>query len=215
MEQLWKRTARHIVYAMIVIFSCVILSMVFMDIQMGSIFAGNGGINPVFAIVGIIFLLAAVCGAIWYLTSLYKFSSIQPSDQDRQSVKMVFYGCLLFILGYVILFLALRFSHKLSTLYTVSTIFTIMGLLANVMVIAGFYRLSKTPTYSVGGRSGALLLTVYGGLGLLNSILQLVGLSFTLITDLIELACVVLLFVGWVKISNNPPEQTDAWAEDV
>lgn len=195
MKQVWKSTAMGIVYSLIIMMVASILTAFTAAATAVTAIFGSSSAGG-FVVLTVIFLLAMVGGFVWFFLNLSKFITLQRSDSDRTAISNVRTAYILFIAG------------TLLGLIPVAGIFInlICQIVAYVLLIIAYGNFANSPFMNEEGRSGASLLKTAAIINVICSVLMIIPF-INILAMIGSIVALVLLFLGWTKVSNGYKEE--------
>ena len=198
MRQVWKSTVMNIIYALIIYMVAGILTGVAALFTAGSALLGSSSGATGFLALTIVALLAMIGGFVWFFIGLSKFITLQRTEADRSAVSMVRTSYIVLIAGAI-----------LGLIPLIGWIITLLcGIAAYIMLIIAFGNFSKSEFMNENGRAGASLLKVFGIIMLVCTVLAIIPFV-NILAILGEIAGIILLFLGWSRISNGCPREDE------
>lgn len=198
MNQIWKSTVMGIVYALIVYIVASILISISSVAALISGLAGSAGAAGGFGAMTIIFLLLMIAGFVWFFVNLSKFIGLQKTDDDTKAITNVRTAYILIVIGAVLNLIPLIG-------WLLNLICQIVGY---VLLIVAFGNFANSRALGQDGKTGANLLKVYAIISLICSVLAVIPF-INILAYLGFIAAYVLLFIGWIKVSNDTPRDVE------
>ena len=195
MQQVWKQTVMGVIWALVLMMvGSILMSISAMVAVAGALFGSSGAAGG-FGFLTIVCLLAMIGGFVWFFINLSKFITIQQTDADRSAISNVRTSYIIFIVGAI-----LNFIPVVGWIVNL-----ICALVANILLIIAFNNFSNSQFMNPTGRSGASLLKVQAIITLICAILMIIPVV-NILAIIGEIVALVLLFVGWSKVSNGHGE---------
>ena len=190
MKQLWKQTVMGIIWGLVVMMACEIITSITAIITAAGALVGSGETAVGFGALTIIFFLGVIAGFVWFFINLSKFIPMQKNDTDRAAISNVRLAYIIFIVGAVLAFIPVAGW----------IICLICDIAAYIILLLGFNSYSTSKALNETGRQGANLLKIYAILVLICAILAIIPFV-NIIAIIGEIVALVLLFMGWSKVS--------------
>ncbi|MCH5220460.1 MAG: hypothetical protein J1F20_07810 [Muribaculaceae bacterium] len=195
MQQVWKQTVMGVIWALVLMMAGSILMSISAMVAVAGALFGSSGAAGGFGFLTIVCLLAMIGGFVWFFINLSKFITIQQTDADRSAISNVRTSYIIFIVGAI-----LNFIPVIGWIVNL-----ICALVANILLIIAFNNFSNSQFMNPTGRSGASLLKVQAIITLICAILMIIPVV-NILAIIGEIVALVLLFVGWSKVSNGHGE---------
>ena len=195
MQQVWKQTVMGVIWALVLMMAGSILMSISAMVAVAGALFGSSGAAGGFGFLTIVCLLAMIGGFVWFFINLSKFITIQQTDADRSAISNVRTSYIIFIVGAI-----LNFIPVVGWIVNL-----ICALVANILLIIAFNNFSNSQFMNPTGRSGASLLKVQAIITLICAILMIIPVV-NILAIIGEIVALVLLFVGWSKVSNGHGE---------
>lgn len=195
MQQVWKQTVMGVIWALVLMMAGSILMSISAMVAVAGALFGSSGAAGGFGFLTIVCLLAMIGGFVWFFINLSKFITIQQTDADRSAISNVRTSYIIFIVGAI-----LNFIPIIGWIVNL-----ICALVANILLIIAFNNFSNSQFMNPTGRSGASLLKVQAIITLICAILMIIPVV-NILAIIGEIVALVLLFVGWSKVSNGHGE---------
>lgn len=207
MKEIWRSRAMNMIWSMVVMLASVLIG-VLVAVIVGFSEPHGLGVVSIGASVGVLVMILGVLGGfIYYLVSLYRFSNVQPDYDSQDWVRTIF--------RWQIISMAVAFVCSILGEVTDSIFFGILpplvGLVANIIIIVNYGRLSRCEYYPTKAKTGASFLMWAGIISLSSLLFASIGVYFMGLAGLgligvCYLTALVLNFVGWAMIAGGSPE---------
>lgn len=199
--QQWKSTVMGVIYAIIIYavagFIATVLSTLSSISSAANAFGGADMPDTGLGVASWIFLIIELGGFVWFFMNLSKFIGLQQNDADRNAVTMVRNAYIVQVAGVILAFLpAIGWLLAL-----------VCSLVSLIMLIIGFGNMAKSEFMNAVGKSGASLLKIGVIISLIGVVLALIPLIGDFLALICSLVYIVLLFMGWTKVSNGYPTE--------
>lgn len=178
--EVWKDGVRKAYYSFVGAAFLGILAAIFSFIPLVGIVLN--------IVVGVLMIVCYV----FFILGLKNMKSSVINQDDAAAINNIYTGTIISIVAVV-----------LSLIPVINIVGGILAIVAFVMMLLGFYRMSKSVSLPLAAKSGAFLLYVSMIVDVAGSILGFIPVAGLVIEAIAAVAVFVLCLMGWKKIADS------------
>lgn len=206
MEQIWYKTAKSILWAIVLQFVASFFMGLFGAIAAitaigGALSSDSSGISALLAGAGALGIITILLGIVvlgayvWYFFELCKFINLQTNKPDANAISMVRNAVIVSFIGTI--------CGLIPVIGSVISI--ICAIAAAVMTLIGFSSYSKSAALPAIGLKGASQLKTYAILSIIAAIIVIIPLAGVFIGGILGIIGLVFLIMGWNNVAKGCP----------